>query len=214
MPPFTTVSITVDGGALVAYSEVSGTFREYLQPDGSFIEEDSLERYIPILDGDGTFTGIADTDVIARAAVMAAVADNMAKAKSFLGLTEGESGVRVEVARAAIDLLDGRRKDAVSSLTELAANENPRLVESGVNFVGNSLLEAERPKPALKFLKLNTVLFPEAFKTWDSLGEAHAKLGHEEKAISCFEKSLELNPENTNAHEMIMRIQKGEETQD
>jgi len=62
IPPFTTVSITGEDGALVAYSDVSGTFREYLQPDGSFIEEDSLERYIPILDGDGSFAGIADSD--------------------------------------------------------------------------------------------------------------------------------------------------------
>ena len=214
MPPFTTFSITVDDGALVAYSEVSGTFREYLQPDGSFIEEDSLERYIPISDGDGSFAGIADSDVIARAAVKAAVADDMAKAKSFLALTDGESGVRVEVARAAIDLLDGRKKKAESSLAELAEHENPQRVEGAVNFVGYSLLEVERPKTALKFLKLNTELFPEAFNTWDSLGEAHMKLGNDDKAIASFQKSLELNPENTNAQEMIARIQKGEETQD
>ncbi|MBD3855866.1 MAG: serine hydrolase, partial [Acidobacteria bacterium] len=190
MPTFTTVSITVDDGALVAYSDVSGTFREYLQLDGSFVQEDSLERYIPISDGDGLFAGIADSDVIARAAVMAAVADDMAKAKSFLALTEGESGVWIEVARATIDLLDGRKKKAEKSLAELAANENSQRVEGAVNFVGYSLLEAERPKSALKFLKLNTELFPEAFNTWDSLGEAHMKLGNDAKAISSFEKSL------------------------
>ena len=214
MPTFTTVSITVDDGALVAYSDVSGTFREYLQLDGSFVQEDSLERYIPISDGDGLFAGIADSDVIARAAVMAAVADDMAKAKSFLALTEGESGVWIEVARATIDLLDGRKKKAEKSLAELAANENSQRVEGAVNFVGYSLLEAERPKSALKFLKLNTELFPEAFNTWDSLGEAHMKLGNDAKAISSFEKSLDLNPGNTNAQEMIARIQEGGETQD
>ena len=214
LPPITMVSITVDDGALEAYSDVSGTFREYLQPDGSFVEEDSLERYIPISDGDGLFAGIADSDVIARAAVTAAVADDMAKAKSFLALTENESGVGIEVARATIDLLDGRKKKGEKGLVELAANENPRRVEGAVNFVGYSLLEAERPKSALKFLQLNTELFPEAFNTWDSLGEAHMKLGNDAKAISSFEKSLDLNPGNTNAQEMIARIQEGGETQD
>lgn len=150
----------------------------------------------------------------ARAAVMAAVADDMAKAKSFLELTNGESGVIVEVARPTIDLLDGRKKKAESRLTELAANENHRPVEGTVNFVGYSLLEADRPKPALKFLKLNTELFPEAFNTWDSLGEAHMQLGNDDKAISSFEKSLELNPENSNAQEMIVRIQEGGGTRD
>ena len=214
LPPFTKVRIVVGDGVLVAYSDVSGTFREYLQPDGSFVEEDSLERYIPISDGDGLFAGIADSDVIVRAVVTAAVADDMAKAKSFLALTEGESGVRIEVARATIDLLDGRKKKAEKSLAELAANENPRRVEGAVNFVGYSLLEAERPKSALKFLQLNTELFPEAFNTWDSLGEAHMKLGNDAKAVSSFEKSLDLNPGNTNAQEMIARIQEGGETQD
>jgi predicted negative regulator of RcsB-dependent stress response len=207
MTPFTTVSVSVDNGAIVAYSDISGTFREYLQPDGSFIEEDSLERYIQIPDEEGSFAGIADADAISRAVIAAAVADNMAKAESFLDLIEGESGVRIEVARAAVDLLEGRKKKAENAFRELAANENQRRVEGAVNFVGSSLLEAERLKPALQFLELNTELFPEAFNTWDSLGEAYMKQGKDAKALASYEKSLELNPENSNAQEMIASIQ-------
>ena len=54
--------------------------------------------------------------------------------------------------------------------------------------------------------ELNTRLFPDAFNTWDSLGEAQMKKGQKAKAISSFEKSLTLNPENTNAKDMIVRI--------
>lgn len=79
-----------------------------------------------------------------------------------------------------------------------------------MNFVGYDLLEADRLKPALKIFKINTELFPEAFNTWDSLGEAFMKMGNDARAIACFERSLELNPENTNAEEMIARIQEGE----
>jgi tetratricopeptide (TPR) repeat protein len=83
-----------------------------------------------------------------------------------------------------------------------------------VNFVGYSLLEAERLKLARKVFELNTELFPEAFNVWDSLGEAHMKLGNDAKAITCFEQSLKLNADNTNAEEMIARIQGGGEEND
>ena len=214
LPQITTLNVTVDEGALVIYSDVRGAFREYLQPDGSIVEEDSLEHFTQIRDGEGSFAGIADIDAIARAAGAAAVADEMLKAASFLELIEGESGVSVEVARATVDLLAGRTKKAENALRELAQTENPRRVERTVNFIGNSLLEAERLKPALKILELNTELFPEAFNTWDSLGEAFMKLGKDAKALACYQKSLELNAENTNAEEMIARIQGGGEKTD
>jgi CubicO group peptidase (beta-lactamase class C family) len=214
LPERLTINFTVDHGALVSYSDVRGTFRKYLQPDGSIIEEDSLERFIQIRDSDGSFSGFTDADGVAEAAVTAAVADDTARASSFLSLVEDETGVRVEVARAAVDLLEGHAKKAEKRLRELATKGNPRRVGGSVNRVGYSLLEAGRLKPALKIFKLNTELFPEAFNTWDSLGEAHMKSGHDAKAISCYEKSLELNPDNTNAEEMIARIQGGGEEND
>ena len=208
LPQRTTVSTTIDNGALVAFSEVSGTFREYLQPDGTFVEEDSLEQFIPIRDGEGSFAGIADIDTVARAAIAAAAVDEMKKAAGFLSLVDDETGFRLEVARATIDLLGGRSKKAEKALRELAETENPGRVEANVNQVGYTLLQAERLKPAARVFELNTELFPEASNTWDSLGEAFMNLGEDAKAISCYEKSLELNPENTNAEEMIARIRK------
>jgi CubicO group peptidase (beta-lactamase class C family) len=214
LPERFTSSFTAADGVLVSYSEVRGTFRGYLQPDGSVVEEDSLERFIPIRDAEGSFAGFTDADATARAAVAAAVADEMRKAASFLELVEGESGVSVEVARAAVDLLHGHAKRAEKAFRALAETDNPRRVEGAVNSVGYSFLAAERLKPALKVFELNTELFPEAFNTWDSLGEAFMKLGKDAKALSCYKKSLELNADNTNAEEMIARIQGGGEKTD
>jgi predicted negative regulator of RcsB-dependent stress response len=61
----------------------------------------------------------------------------------------------------------------------------------------------------VNIFELNTELFPEAFTARDSLGEAFVKLGKDAKAIVCYEKSLELNADNTNAEEMIARIRSG-----
>jgi CubicO group peptidase (beta-lactamase class C family) len=206
MPELTTVTVSVDDGSLLAYSDRRGTFREYLQDDGSFFEEDSLEHFLPITNDDGSFAGIADADTIARAAIAAAIGEDEPRAESFLSLIEGETGVRVEAARAAIDILGGRAKKGERALAELASKGNPGRVEAAVNRIGYGLLEAERLKPALRFFKLNTELFPEAFNTWDSLGEAYMKLGKDQKAITSYQESLELNPDNSNAKEMIAKI--------
>jgi predicted negative regulator of RcsB-dependent stress response len=41
---------------------------------------------------------------------------------------------------------------------------------------------------------------------YDSLGEAYMKKGDKEKAIENYQKSLGLNPNNTNAREMLKKL--------
>lgn len=49
---------------------------------------------------------------------------------------------------------------------------------------------------ALEVLKLNTLLFPKGFNTYDSYGEALARMGKKVEAIFMYKKSIEINPEN------------------
>ena len=57
-----------------------------------------------------------------------------------------------------------------------------------------------------KVFKINTEYYPESANAYDSLGEAYMKNGQLKLAISSYEKSLELNPENANAKEMIAKL--------
>jgi len=57
----------------------------------------------------------------------------------------------------------------------------------------------ERPEDALAVFKYGIELFPEASNTYDSLAEAYAVVGEKALAISHYNKSLELNPDNDNA---------------
>ena len=75
-----------------------------------------------------------------------------------------------------------------------------------LNRVGYDLLTEERTNEAIEIFKLNTKLFPEIANTWDSLGEAYMRAGENAKAVDNYRKSLELNPENQNAREMIQQI--------
>lgn len=54
--------------------------------------------------------------------------------------------------------------------------------------------------------KLNVALFPDSFNVYDSLGEAYMVAGERELAIKNYKKSLELNPNNTNAAKMLKKI--------
>jgi CubicO group peptidase (beta-lactamase class C family) len=54
------IELRVGDGHLVGTFPSSGTFRLYLQEDGSFHQEDSHRRFIPVEDGSGAFAGIVD----------------------------------------------------------------------------------------------------------------------------------------------------------
>jgi CubicO group peptidase (beta-lactamase class C family) len=59
---------------------------------------------------------------------------------------------------------------------------------------------------AIAVCTLNVELFPEASNPYDSLGEAYMKAGETELAIRNYAKSLELDPENTNAVRQLMQL--------
>jgi CubicO group peptidase (beta-lactamase class C family) len=210
LPSRTTVRLEAGEGHLVSFTPVAGTFALYLQEDGSLHEEDSQRRYLPIRDGTGAFAGIADVRSIAVAAMMAAADGQSDRAAAILATIEGEEGVRPAVAGALVNLLSGDAESAERRVSELAERGDPRQVEVEVNSAGYVLMGAEKAEQALVVFELNTRVFPEAFNTWDSLGEAHMVLGHDEEAIRHYERSLELNPNNTNATAMIARIREGE----
>ncbi|MCM3905766.1 MAG: serine hydrolase [Pyrinomonadaceae bacterium] len=87
-----------------------------------------------------------------------------------------------------------------------SSGENPKLTESQMNRLGYQLLGLKRVKDAIEVFSQNTVDFPEAFNTWDSLAEALMASGDKESAIRYYKKSLELNPENTNAVQKLKEL--------
>lgn len=79
-------------------------------------------------------------------------------------------------------------------------------VESSINAMGYRHLERDDIDAAIAVFELNTETFPLSANTWDSLAEAIMLKGDHETAIFYFRRSLDLNPENANAAQMIDRI--------
>ncbi len=78
--------------------------------------------------------------------------------------------------------------------------------EAAINSLGYRLIRGDRPMDALKILKLNTEIYPNAFNTFDSYGEILLVTGDTANAIKAYEKSLELNPENENAKKVLLEL--------
>lgn len=78
--------------------------------------------------------------------------------------------------------------------------------EIEVNAMGYALMNGGQLDAALRLLELNAESHPQSANAWDSLAEAHMKRGNTAKAIEYYEKSLELNPANTNAEAMLKTL--------
>jgi tetratricopeptide (TPR) repeat protein len=75
--------------------------------------------------------------------------------------------------------------------------------EMGINHIGYRLMSMNRFPEAIEVLKLNVDAHPESSNAYDSYAEALMKSGDVEGAIRNYERSLELNPDNRNAREML-----------
>jgi len=81
--------------------------------------------------------------------------------------------------------------------------------EAELNQLGYRLLRnAGKPREAIEIFKLNVEAYPKGFNAYDSLAEAYATINERELAIQNYKKSLELNPNNANATEVLKRLEK------
>jgi len=80
--------------------------------------------------------------------------------------------------------------------------------ENELIVAGYRLLHAGNAIDAAEVFKLSTEVFPDKDNPYDSYAEALMTLGKNEEAIKNYKKSLELNPNNGNAIEMLKKLEK------
>jgi cytochrome c-type biogenesis protein CcmH/NrfG len=64
---------------------------------------------------------------------------------------------------------------------------------------------------AVAILEFNAATFPESANAWDSLGEATLADGQLDRAAEHYRRSLELDPDNDSARQVLERIEQGGE---
>ena len=80
--------------------------------------------------------------------------------------------------------------------------------ENDFNALGYRLMGNGKIDEAIEVFKLNIDAFPGSWNVYDSLAEAYMTKGVNELAIKYYKKSIDLNPENTNAKEIVKRLEK------
>lgn len=81
------------------------------------------------------------------------------------------------------------------------------LSEYEMNSLGYYFLNTRKAvDAAVAVFRLNVEAFPSSANAYDSLGQAYMVKGDKELAIKNYQRSLELNPQNTNAVEMLKKL--------
>jgi tetratricopeptide (TPR) repeat protein len=96
------------------------------------------------------------------------------------------------VAAAVLDEGPEAAAELLAGLPQVVQDE---YIERDVNGIGYQLMQVGALDEALAVFEFLTTAYPESANTWDSLGEARRAVGDHERAIECYRKALELDPE-------------------
>ena len=105
-------------------------------------------------------------------------------------------------------IASGGIDQAVKQYHELKAAE-PAIYnfdEPELNGLGYQLIRTKKFKEAIRIFQLNIEAYPQSSNVYDSLGEGYMNDGNKPQAIVNYQKSLELNPKNRGAVEMIRKL--------
>lgn len=122
----------------------------------------------------------------------------------------------ISVSTPKTDIIDALLQDILSDSIDACVRkyhdlktnhyEEYNFKESQLNQLGYQLLQVGRTDAAIALFKLNIESYPNSSNAYDSMGEACAVAGNKEEAIKNYEKSLALNPENSNAKEKLKAL--------
>jgi len=78
--------------------------------------------------------------------------------------------------------------------------------EDVLNNLGYEFIRAKKFKEAIRLFQLNVEAYPQSSNVYDSLAEAYMDDGDKPEAIANYQKSLQLNPKNRGAVNMLQKL--------
>lgn len=111
------------------------------------------------------------------------------------------------LADALVRAIDRHGLDAaLAGFAALRAGAAPPTDPNALNNLGYAYAMEQRFDQAVAVLKLNAGLFPADANTYDSIGEVSLMRGDTAAAIANYRRALELDPNNTNAAEVLRKL--------
>ena len=174
-----------------------------------YIDDDrlpSLPRWLACLDGALAADNAVITVIPGHAEFL--TLEQMAGYRDYIA----EQSVNLEGKRSAVPVFEAtlEEKGFQAAVEELRGNmaktDEYYFLEPELNGLGYRLMYGEQTEAAVEVLKLVVELFPDSWNAYDSLGEACMTHGDTEDAIRYYTRSLELNPDNSNAARRLERL--------
>jgi tetratricopeptide (TPR) repeat protein len=97
-------------------------------------------------------------------------------------------------------------ESALQNYRTLKQSSDYYVSESQLDSLGYQLLSMKKVREAIEIFKLNVEAFPQSANVYDSLGQAYMTNGDKELAIRNYQRAVELNPQNTDAVEMLKKL--------
>lgn len=98
------------------------------------------------------------------------------------------------------------QQGATVALQQYVAQRQQPIDEQTMNSLGYALMRDKKMAGAIQVFTQNTKDYPQSANVWDSLAEAYMESGDKVNAITYYEKSLKLDPRNTNAEEQLKKL--------
>lgn len=108
-----------------------------------------------------------------------------------------------------IKMLDDGKVDEAIAAYDKAAKDFPGWIifsENALNLAGYRMLQKRDYENAIKIFQLNVKAYPNSGNVYDSLGEGYLNAGDKKNAEINYQKSLELEPGNSNAKDVLKTL--------
>lgn len=201
--PDRVLTLTNENGKLIAYPTADRQFELLPTSETTFIRRESNLKYNFVRNGSGGATATVGDGAVNAAGTFSAiqiqVPDNIVEARRITA----ETFVPFEL------LVAGKVDEAMNRYRKIKQEkpDNASISEQRLNGLGYTLMQQKKMPEAIAIFKLNVELYPDAWNTYDSLGEAYMNNGDQELAIANYKKSLTLNPQNSNGAEMLRKLE-------
>jgi tetratricopeptide (TPR) repeat protein len=103
---------------------------------------------------------------------------------------------------------DGKIDEALAAYDKVQKQYPGWIVfnEESINMQGYHLMAKKQYDAAIKVFQLNAKAYPKSANAFDSLGEGYMNGGKKQEAIAAYQQSLDMDPSNNNAKEMLARL--------
>ncbi len=126
----------------------------------------------------------------------------------ILGRLQGQGASKRSIAFAMLKIIEKQGIEQGLSFFEAEkSGDEYQVVEDELNGLGYKLMAKDKLAEAIRIFELNVREHPESGNVYDSLGEAYLKDGQTEKAIANYKKSVELDPSNQNAINILKKYE-------